>query len=243
MTAAVSGRFRRLPTTGRVFRRRQGIPITTRRIEYVSWATIAASWGVLGVHTVAPVHVHDVHAEVAGWIPMTIAMMGPAAIPAIRHVCDSSLRWRRSRAAFEFVVVYLATWAAVGAAALSVASRLTPSRVTLAVALVVAAVWQLTPQKRRSLWNCHRAVPLPATGTRATLGCAHFALVHGRACVGSCWAVMATMAVVPGGHFLLAAALTPVVLHERRARRPRRASRQSAVVLGIASVFVAAPAL
>jgi predicted metal-binding membrane protein len=238
MTAAVFGR---LPTAERVLRQREVTPPTTRRIEDVAWASIVVSWFALAVHTMAPVHVHDMPAEMAGWIPMTVAMMGPALIPAIRHVCDSSLRWRRPRAAVEFVAVYLATWAAVGVAALFLASTLTPSRVTLAVALVVSAVWQLTPQKRRSLWNCHRAVPLPATGARATLGCAHFALVHGRACVGSCWAVMATMAAAPGRHFLLAAALTPVVLYERRARRPRRAARQSAVALGLASLVVAAP--
>lgn len=203
---------------------------------------IGTAWLLLAVHELEPAGArHSLPVEVMGWTVMSAAMMGPAALPAMRHVALSSLRWRRSRAVAEFVAAYGALWVAFGVVALGVTSRLGPSGRLVAVALVLAALWQLSPGKQRFLRRCHRAVPLPPTGRRATLGCLRFGWVHGVACVGSCWGLMAVMAAAPAGHLAWNAVVTLLVLRERSAPRPRRAARQAALPLVVlAAAFAVA---
>lgn len=229
----------------KVWARRDGV-------ELVAAMAVPAAWLALVTHEVTP-HVHGltsgstspaavtatgVIAHLGGWMVMVVAMMGPVVLPAIRHVARSSLRWRRTRAVLEFTAVYVGLWLGFGVLALVAVSAVTPSGWLVAVILAVAAVWQLTPLKRRFLRNCNRAVPLPPTGRPATVGCSRFGWVHGLACIGSCWCVMAVMAAAPSGHLLWSAALTPVVIHERFARKPRRAARQAAVGLAVAALVV-----
>jgi len=208
--------------------------------ERFARAAVAAAWTAVVAHDVLePRHHHALVGALSGWTVMTMAMMGPAVLPAVRHVAESSLRWRQRRAAAEFAAVYVTLWIVFGAAALTLLSPLRPSVPLVAGGLFVAAVWQATPHKRRFLWRCHRAVPLPPTGWRATVGCVRFGVVHGLACIGSCWPMMTVMAVAPSPHVPLAVGLTTVILHERRATRPRRATRQSAVCLALAAGAVA----
>lgn len=226
----------RAPTAGR----NQLVARAVDGPELVARAAVLAAWSALVAHDfLEPRHHHHLLGALAGWTVMTVAMMGPAVLPAVRHVTRSSLRWRRRRAAGEFAAVYLALWVGLGAAALTLASWIGPSARLVAGGLLVAAVWQVTPQKRRSLWSCHRAVPFPPSGIRATVGCARFGVIHGLACIGSCWPLMTVMAVAPAPHVVWAAPLTTVVLHERRARHPRQATRRSAICLAIAAVVVA----
>ena len=206
----------------------------------VAVLVIGAAWLALVVHELEPPHgPHSLPAEVAAWTVMVAAMMGPVALPAIRHVALSSLRWRRSRAVTEFAVAYGGLWVAFGAVALAVTSQLGRSGRLAALVLVLAVLWQLTPVKQRFLRNCHRAVPLPPTGLRASLGCLRFAWVHGTACMGSCWCLMGVMAVAPSGHLLSSAVLTAVVLGERLAPKPRRTAREATVPLLALAVVLA----
>jgi hypothetical protein len=50
--------------------------------------------------------------------------MIPTALPAIRHVGQNSLRWRRQRAMALFLLAYVGTWSAVGLALLPHQARL-----------------------------------------------------------------------------------------------------------------------
>jgi predicted metal-binding membrane protein len=81
------------------------------------------------------------------WMLMTVAMMGPSALIATRHVGLNSLRWRRQRAIAEFSAAYLAVWAAFGLLVLAAAAFVpsVPGPAALAVVLAAAAAWQLTP--------------------------------------------------------------------------------------------------
>jgi predicted metal-binding membrane protein len=179
-----------------------------RRPAIVWEATVAAGWLLLALHVAAsPVH-HglDLHHPRAGattqysagvdglamWALMVVAMMLPAAIPAVRHVAVKSFRWRRQRAMAEFVAVFVGIWVLFGAVLLNVLARWAPadSGPLLAVALAVAAVWQLTETKRRALVRCHRASPLAPRGWPATVGIARFAARNGTACAASCWAAV-----------------------------------------------------
>ncbi|MFD4737165.1 DUF2182 domain-containing protein [Streptomyces virginiae] len=202
-------------------------------------------------HMSAPHEVHGVSASasasvnVAMWALMSVAMMLPAAVPALVHVGTNSLRWRRRRAMATFAAVYLAVWVGYGALLLAPArlwARL-PEGVALACALALAAAWQLTVHKRRALRDCHRSSPLPPSGRRAVAGACRFGLRQGWACLRSCWALMLVMAVASGGNGMLVwmAVLTGIVITERLARTPRRPTRLAAAVLAVAALAVLLP--
>jgi predicted metal-binding membrane protein len=225
-----------------------------RHPESSAWLAVAAAWLVLLTHAPATTHggAHaggrgnlpaDVALALPQWLTMTVAMMGPAALMALRHTAANSLVWRRGRAMLEFSAAYVATWMLFGIAALAVAERLSMSRWTaMAVTLAAAAVWQLSPAKRRALRACHRSVPLPPRGWRAELGAVRFGLRHGLACVGSCWCVMLAMAMEPGGHVLWMLPLTGALTAERLLERPLRATRVAAAALTVGAVLSAGAA-
>lgn len=162
-----------------------------------------------------------------GWELMVVAMMGPATLAGLRHVYANSLRWRRKRAMGEFAVAYLAVWAAFGFVVLGALSFVLDStrRAALPFVLAAAALWEVTPWKRRVLRACHRARPLPPSGLRAELGALRFGLRQGSTCVGSCWVLMLVMATIPFAQLACTAVFTAVVTCERLAPRPRLSTR------------------
>lgn len=172
------------------------------------------------------------------WALMAMAMMLPTAMPAVRHVAVNSLYWRRRRAVLEFVVVYLGIWALFSTLVLGVALARAPTGSALALPLVlaVAALWQLTPLKRRALRACHQPRALPPYGWRATAGVARFGLGNGGACLASCWAMMLTMAVVSSARLAWMAALTALVAIEKLNLKPARTARRSGLLLGAAAI-------
>jgi predicted metal-binding membrane protein len=182
---------------------------------------------------------------IAMWTLMVVAMMLPSALPAVSHVAANSLRWRRRRAMATFVGVYLSIWIAFGALVLAASPALSgiDGARRLAGALALAAVWQMTAQKRRALRDCHRPSPLPPRGRQATAGVVRFALVNGFACVRSCWAMMLATAVAGPASTVCMVAIAGIVTAEKLAQRPRRATRASAVVLAAGAAAAAASTL
>jgi predicted metal-binding membrane protein len=65
---------------------------------------------------------------------------------------------------------------------------------------------------------------------------ARFALRNGLACVGSCWALMLIMALAAGAQLLWMPALTALVCAEKLSKRPLRATRRTAYLLGVAAL-------
>jgi predicted metal-binding membrane protein len=195
---------------------------------------VALAWVVLlarpGHHWAGP-------ADLPQWTVMAVAMMGPAALPGVRHTGLNSLRWRRGRAQLEFAGGYLAVWVAYGAAVLLVVPP-----VPVGVLLLVAAGWQLTPYKRRWLLACHRGRPLPPTGRAADRAAAGFGLRIGGACVGSCWALMLVMAAAPMNP-LWTAGLAAVITTERLTRHPTRTTRVAGLLLAAVAFAWLAPVL
>lgn len=214
-----------------------------QHVERVTVVVIATAWVAMAVHDLGPTHPHPgVGSRMPGWAVMVVAMMGPIVLPAIVHVAGSSLRWRRNRAALEFTAAYLAIWLVFGAVLMAIApltfERGVAAVPVLVLVLAAGALWQVSPAKVRTLRNCHRSIPLPPTGLRATAACARFGWVHGLACLGTCWPTMAVMAIVPSGHLLWSLALTPVLLAERRAIRPKRAARLVGLAFACAALAV-----
>jgi predicted metal-binding membrane protein len=185
-------------------------------------------------------------AGLPGWVLMTVAMMGPAALAGVRHTGLNSLRWRRGRAMAGFAAAYLTAWAVFGVLALAAAALFTgaavPGPAALAAVLAAAAAWQLTPAKRRCLRACHRSVPLPPRGWRAEWGSLRFGLRNGAACLGSCWCLMLVMVAAPAGQLLWMAGLAGAVTAERLALRPRAVTRFIGVACAFAAVAVLATA-
>ncbi len=187
----------------------------------------------------------EVASLVAGlpmWALMAVAMMLPTAMPAVRHVAVNSLYWRRRRAVVEFIAVYLGIWALFSTLVLGVAAARAPTGSALAVPLVlaVAALWQLTPLKRRALRACHQPRALPPYGWRATAGVARFGLGNGGACLASCWALMLTMAVVSSARLAWMAALTALIAIEKLNLKPARTARRTGLLLGAAAIAATA---
>lgn len=230
---------------------------TRRNPEYGAVLAIVVAWvAVVGLHAglggagpaglVSAGHHHgtqvwpSVLATLPLWTVMCIAMMVPAALPAVRHVGTNSLRWRQQRAIVEFLAGYVGVWVAFGVATLSalalVDGRL-PSDVVLAAALGAAAVWQVLPYQRRFLRAGHRTVPLPPRGWPAAAGCARFGFRHGRACLGVCGPLMVVMAVVIHQSVLWMAVLTAASTALRLLPRSERISRPTALALGTSALI------
>jgi len=176
---------------------------------------------------------------------MAMAMMLPPALPTVQRVALNSLYWRRRRAALEFVAVFLAVWMAYSLTVLGALdlAGLAAAPLAPAAALALAALWQLTPTKRRALQACHRTRPLPPRGWRATAAVAGFGLRNGLACLASCWAMMLTMAFAGPPRLAWMAALTGLITAERLSVRPRRACARVGAVLAAAALVSAALAL
>lgn len=180
----------------------------------------------------------------AGWGLMSVAMMLPVALPAVRHVGLNSIRRRRQRAMALYVAVYVGIWVGFGIIVLVGERWLRDaadldSRVLLAFALAVAAGWQVTRFKRRALFQCRRTVPLPPVGLKADAGCARFAVRQGWRCVTSCWALMTVMAIVGHDGIVVMAAMSALIMMEELTRVGRRLLRPSAGMLALASGLVA----
>ncbi len=176
---------------------------------------------------------------------MAVAMMLPPALPAVGYVAVNSFYWRRRRAVVEFVGAFLCVWVAYNLVVLSALGRAGPASWSLApaAALGLAALWQLTPAKRRALQACHRTRALPPRGWRASAGVAAYGLRNGGACVASCWAMMLTTAVVGLPSLVWMALLTGLITAERLSTKPRRAARRIGLVLAGGAIVATAIAL
>ena len=99
-----------------------------------------------------------------GWLAMATAMMLPAALPAVRTLALTVLPRRRQRTIALFLSSYLVVWlffgvVAVAFVALLRASLAVGATTIAATALFVAAMWELTAWRRRSLRACQTVAP------------------------------------------------------------------------------------
>ena len=157
-----------------------------------------------------------------GWALMLAAMMAPLLVAPIRHVRDRSFARRRARAVALFAAGYFAIWMAAGAvllaSSLAIRQAAPESSAPLALAVVIAIIWQFSPAKQRCLNRGHAHPQLPAFGRAADIGAFCFGFVHGIWCAGSCWALMLLPLLISRGHLVAMAAATLWLLGERLER-------------------------
>jgi predicted metal-binding membrane protein len=208
----------------------------------VAWLPLVAGLGMDHEQLPAGHSAEGLVAWLPVWLTMVTAMMVPLTLPAVRHLGLNSVRYRRRRAMALFTAAYVAPWVLFGIAALGLHHVLSEhaglsDRVLLALALGVAAAWQLTRTKRRALFACGRTVPLPPFGRRADAASIRFALLHARRCLRSCWALMLVMVVAQSLAWM--AALTALVVAEELTIRGRKVTRPAAALLAAAAAVTA----
>lgn len=213
------------------------------RPEWPVTAIVGAAWSTAIAMQVMGNHRLHTSPPLVAWSMMTLLMMVPVTLPAIRHLAFNSFRSRRPRAMAIYVAVYLFAWLAFGVFAMklvSVAELAGMTRPAFAIAtLFAAAAWQLTPWRRRVLLSCRRAVPLPPSGWRADAACARFAVQQAQHCMMVCWPVMLLMAIV--GHQLIPMiVLTALVTAEEQAPWRERLFAPIAIVFLAVAVAIAA---
>jgi predicted metal-binding membrane protein len=144
-------------------------------------------------------------AFVAAWGVMMVAMMLPSAIPMISLYAvlrrNGSRTGQRAVSESVFTLVYIAVWVAVGVpvyiASVVISGQSGLDDVVpyaLAVVLILAGVYQLTPLKRVCLRVCRNPLSFfmarSRTGYRGSLG---LAFEHAAYCLGCCWGLMVVL--------------------------------------------------
>jgi predicted metal-binding membrane protein len=163
------------------------------------------------------------------WLAMSAAMMLPAVIPA------TYLAAAVGRSATLFVLGYAAVWAAAGLVAWEAVRVLHGAgRWLAAAAVLVAAVYELTPLKDACLRHCR--APLGSLLRRRSL---RAGLEHGALCLGCCWALMLALAALGIAGLLWMAAFAAVVFVEKVTPVGERCSKLVAAGLLAAAVWVA----
>jgi hypothetical protein len=207
------------------------------------WAVVlcAGAWGWTAARWWKGRHVHGL--EPVDWLLMVGAMMLPLVFAHLRVVAARSLWLRRQRAMAVFLCGYAAILLLAGAAMISATDAIdvvatTGTPVVGAAAFVLAAAWQLSPQKRRALTACHRTVPLAPRGWRAERDCLRYGWTIGRSCLVSCAGLM--LACVLAGHSLPAMVAATAVAGAERVSIRADAWTTSAVLAAMAAAhFVA----
>jgi predicted metal-binding membrane protein len=156
------------------------------------------------------------------WAAMIVAMMIPAAAPAVLRRAHQD-RGHGSRGKWIVRVVgYLLVWTGLGVVAFAAVSGM--RHVTAATdwlrrgggaVLVVAALYQFTPWKRRCLQACQSQELDPLTVGASRFGAFAAGTVDGLSCVAACWALMTILLVVGLMNLTWMVALTIVFVAER----------------------------
>jgi len=192
----------------------------------------------LGVHTAWYVGLARIWPALALWAFMIAAMMFPPLIRQLRVVAARSLWPRRNRAMALFLLGYSALWLLYGFAAeacLRLQRNLWPAATFLIpLCFLTAALWQLTPQKRRSLVACHHTIPLAPSGWRADFDCWRYGLRTAANCCVSCWALM--FACAAAGHALWSLLVVTGISWPERFR-PRSRQRWFALALFATALY------
>ena len=207
-------------------------------------AMCAIAWGWMATRWWASHHPHGF--DLLEWTLMVGAMMLPLVFAHLRVVAARSLWSRRQRAMVAFLVGYAGISLLAGAAGLALAqaadvvAQSVGSLALIATGFMVAAVWQLSPPKRRALSACHRTMPLAPRGWPAHRDCLRFGWTIGRSCVVSCAGLM--LACVLAGHSLPAMVAVTVVAGSERVSVRADASTTSVALALVAVAYLVAMA-
>lgn len=180
------------------------------------------------------------------WAVMTVAMMLPAAAPAVLRLASGGPA-RVSAAAALFLLGYVAVWMLAGLIGyglvqavrglnLGVLGWSSAGRYAAGAAIAAAGLYQLTDVKRRWLARC--ADPDLHLGRESLIGSVRAGTEHGGCCVACCWTLMAALYALGIMSLTWMAVLTVLIAGERILPRPDRAVRAVAIVLVVIGLAV-----
>jgi predicted metal-binding membrane protein len=180
------------------------------------------------------------------WVTMMAAMMLPSIAPMV--LAHPRVQIGATPA---FVAGYLLTWAAVGILGWALVEGVRSLDLGVLAwdeagpyvaggAILAAAIYQLSPLKKRSLRRCRNPRAFVSEHWRpGRVGALGMGIEHGRVCVGSSWALMATLfalGVMSVGWMVLVAAL---IAAEKLLPWKEVATRGIVVLLAVLAVAVA----
>ncbi|MGH6718854.1 MAG: DUF2182 domain-containing protein [Alphaproteobacteria bacterium] len=190
------------------------------------------------------------------WALMMVGMMVPAALPVVLIHARVARRARAQARPIAgtaiFVLGYLGAWVAFSAVAAALQGALvraalltdgmTSASAGLAGAvLILAGLYQWTPQKRACLAHCRSPIHfLTAHWRPGRWGALGMGMHHGAYCVGCCWALMAVLFAVGIMNLAWVAAIAVIVVIEKTlpfGAWSGRVAGAALVILGIATLL------
>jgi predicted metal-binding membrane protein len=163
---------------------------------------------------------------------MALTML-PSAVPMLR-VDFATARSRVHTAAVA--AGYLAVWCALGAVTMPLAMLMIP-RTAVALALVAAAAYQLSPVKRRCLTRCRAPLAQIVFGWRdGAAGGVRMGATNGVWCAGCCAGLLAALLAVGAASTIGMLAFGGVVLLEKVSPWGLRTTRFGAAALAAGGV-------
>ena len=115
------------------------------------------------------------------WTLMVAAMMLPTTIPHLRYVGFATRVRRRQRSVLLFALGYLSVWTLPGFTFALLPLPIGSAMVALAV--MTAAAWELTPIKQQALRRCCRTWPIRYAGAAADSSALEYGVRHGAICL------------------------------------------------------------
>lgn len=184
---------------------------------------------VIAAHFQAALTVAEPAMLLLSWLTMLLAMMPPLLAVPLMHIWRRSLTTRRLRAITLFILGYAIAWIGAGSilgglAVVLGSIGLVAGVPALAMAVILALLWQTTPIKQISMNRCHVQPPLAAFGPRADTDVLQYGLKYSLWCVGACWALMLLPLVANGLlHWpVMAAVMLASVIERLRTPLPPR---------------------
>ena len=190
----------------------------------------AEAMRAMGMPMGQPWTMTDVGFAFVMWVVMMAGMMSPSAAPVLLVVARAAAaRGESARTPLLFGAGYFAVWTGFSTVAtlaqwmLHNAALLSPSMAAVSpraagIALVVAGLYQLTPEKRACLQHCRNPIDFLMMHWRpGTAGSFGLGVHHGWYCLGCCWALMVVLFAVGLMNLGWVAAISAVVLVEKTA--------------------------
>jgi predicted metal-binding membrane protein len=174
----------------------------------------------------------------AAWSVMVVAMMLPLARADARWLAHRSLPRRRFRTVALHAVGFLAPWIAVGGIVIAIDRIASLGGLAVAAGLGVAAIWQVTPARRRAMTRCGAGRLPRIAGPGADVDCLASGARTGVACLVACGPAMLPMAIVHNLVLMLGVAALAAT-ERRRGPNPERRIGRPAEAIGLAVLALA----
>ncbi len=252
---------------------RQSVPVValvTYGIALLAWVAVVTQWlpmpgaesGGMGMSAPGVPEAVALSNGLSGvvlylvmWAVMMVAMMYPSSVPLFRmyyRTLDGTTRVGTATRVGAFMGTYALVWALTGVVPLVVNTVFPVATVAreqsgllIGGALVLLAVYQLSPYKNRCLKHCRTPLGFLMEYHRPGVrGAARVSARFSTYCIGCCWALFALLVVVGSMNVLWMAAITLVLSVERLFEWGERLAKGVGVVAAVAgAVLVVASVL